>query len=136
LSLVWSDEFDVAGLPDPAKWSYDIERNAAGWFNNELQYYGNARAGNSNVENGMLVITARREDLSTAGLPDWGGQLYSSARLITRDTAAWTHGFFEVRARLPCGVGTWPAICIGKSHSDGTVLHAILRVPVTMLASC
>ena len=58
----------------------------------------------------MLVITARREDLSTAGLPDWSGQRYSSARLITRDKAAWTYGFFEVRAKLPCGVGTWPAI--------------------------
>ena len=41
--LAWSDEFDVAGLPDAAKWGYDIERNSAGWYNNELQYYGNAR---------------------------------------------------------------------------------------------
>jgi beta-glucanase (GH16 family) len=108
--LVWSDEFDVAGLPDAAKWSYDIERNFAGWYNNELQYYGNARTENSRVENGMLLITARREDLSTAGLMDWGGQRYSSARLITRNKASWTYGFIEVRAKLPCGVGTWPAI--------------------------
>ena len=98
------------GLPDATKWSYDIERNSAGWFNNELQYYGNARVENSRVENGMLVITARREDLSTAGLPDWSGQRYSSARLVTRDKASWTYGFIEVRAKLPCGVGTWPAI--------------------------
>ena len=108
--LVWSDEFEDAGLPNTAKWSFDTERNAVGWYNNELQYYGNARVENSSVENGLLVITARREDLSTAGLPDWGGQRYSSARLITRDKAAWTYGFFEVRAKLPCGVGTWPAI--------------------------
>jgi beta-glucanase (GH16 family) len=108
--LVWSDEFDVAGLPDGGKWSYDTERNSAGWYNNELQYYSNARAGNSRVENGMLVITARREDLSTVGLPDWSGQKYSSARLITRDKASWTYGFIEVRAKLPCGTGTWPAI--------------------------
>ena len=108
--LVWADEFDVAGLPDAAKWSYDIERNADGWYNNELQYYGNARPENSKVEGGMLVITARREDLSAVGLPDWGGQRYSSARLITRDKANWTYGFIEVRAKLPCGVGTWPAI--------------------------
>jgi beta-glucanase (GH16 family) len=108
--LVWADEFDVAGLPDAAKWSYDIERNAAGWYNNELQYYGNARSENSKVEGGMLVITARREDLSAVGLPDWGGQRYSSARLITRDKANWTYGFIEVRAKLPCGIGTWPAI--------------------------
>ena len=82
--LVWADEFDLAGLPDAAKWSYDTERNSAGWYNNELQYYADARAENSAVENGMLVITARREDLSTLGLPDWSGQRYSSARLITR----------------------------------------------------
>ena len=98
------------GCPTRRKWSYDIERNAAGWYNNELQYYGNARPENSNVEGGMLVITARREDLSALGLPDWGGQRYSSARLITRDKASWTYGFIEVRAKLPCGVGTWPAI--------------------------
>jgi len=108
--LAWSDEFDVAGLPDSSKWNYDIERNSAGWYNNELQYYGNARIENSKVENGMLVITARREDLSTAGLPDWSGQRYSSARLVTRDKASWTYGFIEIRAKLPCGVGTWPAI--------------------------
>jgi beta-glucanase (GH16 family) len=108
--LVWSDEFAVPGLPDAAKWSYDTERNSAGWFNNELQYYANARAENSSVENGFLVITARREDLSTLGLPDWSGQRYSSARLITRDKASWSSGFFEVRAKLPCGRGTWPAI--------------------------
>jgi len=110
LRLVWSDEFDVAGLPDATKWSYDTERNSAGWYNNELQYYAAARATNSNVENGMLVITARKEDLSTAGLGDWSGQKYSSARLITRDKTSWTYGFIEVRARLPCGTGTWPAI--------------------------
>lgn len=108
--LVWSDEFAVAGLADPAKWSYDTDRNSAGWYNNELQYYSNARAENSRVENGMLVITARREDLSTLGLGDWSGQRYSSARLLTRGKGDWRYGFVEVRARLPCGRGTWPAI--------------------------
>ena len=108
--VVWSDEFDVAGLPDATKWSYDIERNSAGWYNNELQYYANARAENSRVENDLLVITARKEDLSVAGLSDWSGQKYSSARLMTRDKASWRYGFIEVRAKLPCGVGSWPAI--------------------------
>jgi len=108
--LAWADEFDVAGMPDASRWSYDTERNSAGWYNNELQYYANARPENSRVENGLLVITARREDLSTLGLSDWSGQKYSSARLITRDKASWTYGFIEVRAKLPCGTGTWPAI--------------------------
>jgi beta-glucanase (GH16 family) len=106
--LVWSDEFNVAGLPDAAKWVYDTDRNLLGWYNDEAQYYANARLENSRIENGALVIEARHEDLNA--LPDWGGQHYSSARLITRGRAAWTYGFMEVRAKLPCGRGTWPAI--------------------------
>jgi beta-glucanase (GH16 family) len=108
--LAWSDEFDVAGLPDATRWNYDTDRNSAGWYNNELQYYSNARPENSRVENGLLLITARKEDLSTLGVNDWSGQRYSSARLLTRDKAAWRYGFFEIRAKLPCGTGTWPAI--------------------------
>jgi len=108
--LVWSDDFDVDGLPDPAKWDYDVERNFAGWYNNEAQYYARARAQNSNVAGGSLIITARKEDLGGAGFGDWGGQRYSSARLVTRGKAAWTYGFVEIRAKLPCGRGSWPAL--------------------------
>jgi beta-glucanase (GH16 family) len=107
-SLVWSDEFDGSGLPDAAKWAWDIERNALGWYNNELQYYANQRTENAEVRDGKLVITARKERLTSA--PDYGGQNYTSARLITRGKASWTYGFFEIRAKLPCGQGTWPAI--------------------------
>ncbi len=88
--------------------SYDTEANATGWYNHELQYYAVGRLENSRISNGKLIITARKEALSTAS--DYGGQAYTSARLITRDKASWTYGFFEVRAKLPCGVGTWPAI--------------------------
>jgi len=108
--LVWADEFEVPGLPDPTRWDYDTDRNRAGWYNHELQYYARARLENSRVENGHLVLTARREDLSASGLPDWGGQQYSSARLVTRAKAAWTYGFVEIRAKLACGRGTWPAL--------------------------
>ena len=106
--LVWSDEFDQPGLPDAAKWAYDTERNRLGWYNNELQYYAAHRPENAQVRDGRLHITARLESLASA--PDWGGQRYTSARLITRGLASWTRGFFEVRAKLPCGQGTWPAI--------------------------
>ncbi len=106
--LVWSDEFDTAGLPDPSRWGYDTDRNRAGWYNNERQYYAAARAENAVVSNGRLRITARLESLSSAA--DWGGQRYTSARLVTRGAAAWTYGYFEIRAKLPCGRGTWPAI--------------------------
>ena len=119
-SLVWSDEFDLDGLPDPGKWAYDTALNATGWANHELEYYSNARPENSRVENGTLVIEARHEDLDPAQFPDWGGQHYSSARLVTRNRASWTFGFIEVRAQLPCGVGTWPAIW---TLADVPVLH-------------
>ncbi|MDE2417855.1 MAG: glycoside hydrolase family 16 protein [Burkholderiales bacterium] len=108
--LVWQDEFDSSSeqLPDSSKWAYDTARNSVGWYNDEKQYYASGRLLNSKLFGGKLVITARKENLS--GLPDWGGQLYSSARLFTKGKASWTYGFFEVRAKLPCGVGTWPAI--------------------------
>ncbi len=121
--LVWSDEFDQPGLPDPAKWAYDTERNRAGWYNAELQYYAANRAENAEVRDGRLRITARLESLS--GAADWGGQRYTSARLITRGKADWTYGFFEIRAKLPCGQGTWPALWTlgsgGRWPQDGEI---------------
>ena len=107
-SLAWHDEFDTDGLPDSANWVYDTEANATGWYNNELQYYAVARLANSHAAAGVLSITATREALTTAS--DYGGQQYTSARLITRGKASWTYGYFEIRAKLPCGQGTWPAI--------------------------
>src|SRR4029450_9178526 len=78
------------------------------WANEELQYYAAERRENSRIENGVLVIEARRE--STDAFKDNGGQRYTSARLVTKGLQAWTYGFFEIRAKLPCGRGTWPAI--------------------------
>jgi beta-glucanase (GH16 family) len=119
--LVWADEFDRDGLPDSAKWTEDTVRNKDGWYNKEQQYYSARRADNAVVQGGQLVITARKESLRSA--PDWGGQPYTSARLITRGKGDWTYGFFEIRARLPCGKGTWPAIWMvgsgGRWPEDG-----------------
>ncbi|WP_171597225.1 glycoside hydrolase family 16 protein [Marinifilum caeruleilacunae] len=98
--LVWSDEFDYKGLPDSTKWIYDTEGNSKGWGNNELQYYTQGRKENAWVENGVLFITARHENMD--------GKEYSSARLNSK--ADWLHGKIEVRAKLPDGIGTWPAI--------------------------
>ncbi|MEK8051404.1 glycoside hydrolase family 16 protein [Ideonella sp. DXS22W] len=106
--LVWADEFDTDGLPDAGKWAYDTGMNKQGWHNRELQYYSGPRAENAVVSGGKLVITARKEARSDQS--DWGGQAYSSTRLITLGKKDWTYGFFEVRAKLPCGRGTWPAI--------------------------
>lgn len=100
----FSDEF--ATRIDPGRWRWDTERNKAGWYNNELQYYAGSERSNARVEDGALVLEARREAAKDA--PDWGGQAYSSAKLATRQSLG--YGFYEVRARLPCGRGMWPAI--------------------------
>jgi beta-glucanase (GH16 family) len=106
--LVWSDEFDRGPLPDPAKWDYDV--GGHGWGNHELQFYTRARPENARVEDGRLIIEARREK--------WEGRDYTSARLVTKGRADWTYGRFEIRARLPLGRGTWPAIWMLPTRWD------------------
>lgn len=109
-ALVWADEFEEDGLPDPTRWAYDTQRNAEGWWNDERQYYSAGRLENSRLENGHLIIEARREPVPIEIFPDSGGQDYTSARLFTQGLEAWQYGYIEVRAKLPCGRGLWPAI--------------------------
>ena len=99
LSLVWSDEFNTAGAPDPSKWGYDI--GAGGWGNSELQYYTN-RVDNVLVSNGTLKIIAKKETYS--------GSSYTSARLLSKGKFSFQYGKVEVSAKLPAGAGSWPAI--------------------------
>lgn len=108
--LVFQDEFSLGSMLDETKWDYATERNALGWFNREKQYYARARAKNSRIENGHLIIEAHAEELNKTEYPDWGEQKFTSARIVTRGRAAWTYGFYEIKAKLPCGTGTWPAI--------------------------
>lgn len=98
--MIWNDEFEKNGLPDSNKWSYDV--GGHGWGNNELQFYTDKRNKNARVENGNLIIEALRENYKE--------KEYTSARLVTRDKASWNHGKIEVRAKIPSGLGTWPAI--------------------------
>jgi beta-glucanase (GH16 family) len=115
--MVWADEFDAPGHPDATKWGHDTFRNKPGWFNNEKQYYSGPRLENAEVKDGVLTITARKEARSSE--PDWGGQAYSSARLLTAGKKDFTYGFFEVRAKVSCGKGTWPAIwTLGSTGGD------------------
>ncbi|MFT3843429.1 MAG: family 16 glycosylhydrolase [Lacibacter sp.] len=99
LSLVWSDEFDGSGAPSSSKWGYDL--GAGGWGNNEVQNYTN-RTDNASVSNGTLKITLKAESYS--------GSAYTSARILTKDKFSFKYGKVEVRAKLPAGGGTWPAI--------------------------
>ena len=99
--LVWSDEFNKDGAPDSTKWAYNIGTGSNGWGNNEAQFYTNELT-NARIENGKLIIEARKENK--------GGKSYTSARLITLGKTTWTYGRIEVRAKIPKGFGTWPAI--------------------------
>ena len=97
--MIWSDEFDVAGSPDSANWGYDL--GAGGWGNSEMQDYTN-RTDNAIVSNGTLKIIARAES--------YNGSAYTSARLLSKDKFSFKYGKIEAGAKLPEGVGTWPAI--------------------------
>lgn len=101
LELVWQDEFDQEGTPDPNNWGYNIGNGENGWGNNESQYYTD-RLENAKVENGVLKITAKREDYEGFG--------FTSARLLTANKFDFTYGRIDVRAKLAGGGGTWPAI--------------------------
>ena len=101
-TLVWSDEFNYTGLPDSTKWGYDVGNGSSGWGNNELEYYTADSLSNARVENGYLILEARKLVMD--------GFNYTSARLVTREKADWEYGKIVVRAKLPSGRGTWPAI--------------------------
>lgn len=108
--LVWKDEFSNTGLPDSSRWNFDTRGNSYGWGNNELQWYTGKNTKNAMVSDGTLKITARREPTS--------GKAYSSARLTTKSKGDWQYGKIEVRAKLPSGRGTWPAIWMLPSENN------------------
>ncbi|MCI4667703.1 MAG: family 16 glycosylhydrolase [Bacteroidia bacterium] len=111
--LVWNDEFDGNGAIDGTKWFHQTRLpNGVSWFNGELQHYTN-RTENSYQANGMLYIMAKRESFTDQGQT----KQYTSARLNSK--FAFTYGRVEVRAKLPSGVGTWPAIwMLGKNINE------------------
>lgn len=109
--LIWSDEFDKDGAPDPKKWGYNIGTGDNGWGNQELEYYTD-RPENVVIENGILKIKAIKEN--------YKGSAYTSARLLTKGKFDFTYGTVEVRAKVPTGVGTWPAIWMLGSNIDST----------------
>jgi beta-glucanase (GH16 family) len=107
--LVWEDNFDSDGLPNGNIWSYE-----EGYIrNDEAQYYTKERQENARVEDGNLIIEARKDN--------WNDKEITSASLHTYNKKNILYGKVEVRAKLPTGVGTWPAIwMLGTSIRNGT----------------
>ncbi len=126
--LVWSDEFNYRGKPDPTKWGYEY-----GFFRNEeLQYY-TKRTKNARVRNGRLILQARRETIRNESYDPERAQTaseeerwkyerkfarYTSASLSTMNLAQWQYGKIEVRAKLPKGNGLWSAIWLLGENID------------------
>lgn len=105
-TLVFSDEFNAPGSPDPAKWGYET-----GYIRNQEAQYYTSRAENARVESGALVIEARKEPYQSFG--------YTSASLNTLGRFEFLYGRVEVRAKIPTGNGTWPAIwMLGVNRRD------------------
>ncbi|GAA4811012.1 glycoside hydrolase family 16 protein [Litoribaculum gwangyangense] len=103
--LVMADEFDTDGSPNSGLWTNWIGTA----FNNELQYYTD-RPENIKVEDGMLHITARKENFN--------GSQYTSARIETKGLFAQRYGRFEARIKLPWGKGFWPAFWLLGNNID------------------
>lgn len=109
--LVWSDEFNGKGHPDPSKWGYE-----SGFVrNNEKQFYTTKRLKNARLENGHLVIEGHKEAPTPDDLKGEPNKKlpkinYTSASLHTKGLASWKFGKIEVRAQVPRGPGNWPAI--------------------------
>ena len=104
LELIWNDEFDYSGRPDTAKWFHQtFAPNGGSWFNGELQHYVDNEQ-TTYVDNGSLKIVARKQNYTTQG----STKNYTSARLNSK--GSFQYGRVDVRAKLPQGGGTWPAI--------------------------
>ncbi len=109
MNIVWSDEFNQAdgSWPDPAKWGYDVGNGSGGWGNAQLEY---DTTNNARIYGGQLVIEARQES--------YGGQDYTSTRMLTKGKASWTYGRMEARIKIPRGQGIWPAFWMLGTNID------------------
>jgi len=112
-NLVWSDEFDGTGALDASKWFHQTQLpNGSSWYNGEIQHYTN-RTANTYLTDGVMHLVAKKETFTDQGVT----KQYTSARLNSK--FAFTYGKVEVRAKLPAGVGTWPAIwMLGQNISE------------------
>jgi beta-glucanase (GH16 family) len=105
----WADEFNGTAL-DLTSWGFDV--GGSGWGNNELQYYTNNRPDNVYLNNGNLVIQAKKEAFS--------GKEYTSTRMLTKGKKEFTFGRIDIRAKLPVAKGIWPALWMLGKKIDQT----------------
>ncbi|MFS4467786.1 family 16 glycosylhydrolase [Maribacter sp. 2210JD10-5] len=112
--LVWQDEFDADGTPDSEKWGFEH-----GFIRNREKQYYTARSKNTRVSEDVLIIEAHKEEIKNESFiasdsKKWKENQeyahYTAASLTTKDLAQWTYGKIEVSAKLPKGIGLWPAI--------------------------
>lgn len=104
--IIWCDDFNYSGFPNSNRWTFEIQE--LGWVNEEKQHYVKELA-NCRVENGKLIIEAHYNPESE--------KKYTSSRLKTQFKGDWLYGRIEVKAKLPRGQGTWPAIWLMPTHS-------------------
>ena len=121
--LVWSDEFNYQGRPDSTKWAfeYGLKRNL------EKQYYLDSLK-NARVEKGLLILETHKEKIKNDAFvskeekdwkQNWEFANYTAPSLTTKGIAEWTYGRIEIRAKLPKGVGLWPAFwMIGANYDE------------------
>ncbi len=102
----WCEEFNYEGSVNPMKWKH--QTGGGGYGNNELQNY-TSRLENAYVDGEKLIITALRED--------YGTEDYTSAKIWTQGIKNWKYGKFEIRAKVPSGIGTWPAFWMMPKNS-------------------
>ena len=105
----WNDEFNRDSLNDRY---WNIEIRWPGFVNNESQSYTDSDA-NIFLENGNLYIRALKDNPFDPNQP-----AYTSGRINTKEKVELQYGFWEIRAKLPRGVGTWPAIWMLNSYID------------------
>lgn len=111
-SLVWSDEFEGSGAINPEKWFHQTQLPPGGsWWGGLVQHYTD-RVSNSYVKNGYLNLMAKKEKFENQGEI----KNYTAARLNSK--FAFTYGRIEIRAKLPAGTGTWPAIWLLNKNID------------------
>lgn len=121
-SLLWSEEFlpTSDGQPDPKIWSPDLgdgsQHGLIGWGNHEREFY---TIDALSVNNGLTISAMREVGISPIETY-YGPAEWTSGKIHTNGKIFFKYGYLEIAAKMPSGVGTWPALwLLGKNISEG-----------------